>query len=88
MADIITVAKELKTIKADIDKIKAENAKLEGRKEQLLMTLKTTYGLDTVEQAKDKLVDIQKDYDLTNADAMEIYKQIKGLYEKMKSGNI
>lgn len=84
MSDLLKLTKELKTIKAEVEKIKVENSKLEGRKEQLLMTLKTEFGVDTVEQAKDKLLELTKQYELTTAEALEIFKHIQNLYSDIK----
>lgn len=74
MAD--NIVKELAKQKATINNLLAEQAKVEGRREQLLNQLQTSFNVSSLEEAEQLLNNLQQEIKLTQTELREIYERL------------
>ncbi len=55
------IQNELNRLKIGIEEAKTEIARLEGRRQELLRQLKSEYGIESMEEAEERLKELQKE---------------------------
>jgi len=74
--------KQLLALKEEIEEAKSEVSKLEGRREQMMDTLKKDWDCETLEEAETKLEKMRKDFETLEE---QIQEGLEELDEKYKS---
>lgn len=69
-------SKEFDKIKARFDELKAEQSKIDGAKDSVITTLKESYGINSLAEAKKRLEELQ-------FRQREITTELDGLFSKL-----
>ncbi len=73
---------KIKRAERKVEAVRRERAELEGRRKQLMERLKTEFDVNTLEQAKELLMELEADRDAKAKDLDEALGNLDGMMEK------
>jgi hypothetical protein len=77
---------KLKEKEAQIRKLQGEKSRLEGRKEQLLSTLKEKFGINTLEEGQKLLAEKEEELQETVVKMNSLFDEMDGIVKGATSG--
>jgi predicted transcriptional regulator len=79
-----SIVKQLKENKATLEELRTKKSRLEGKRDQLMETLKTKFNVSSVEEAEKLLVAKEAELTVNEGKIVDLVKKMDAIIEKAK----